>query len=47
MSTKDIGVIMNITDNTVETYRRNLLEKFEAKNAAELVKKASKIYWLE
>lgn len=47
MSTKDIGAIMNITDNTVETYRRNLLEKFEAKNAAELVKKASKIYWLE
>jgi DNA-binding CsgD family transcriptional regulator len=36
-----------IGENTVETHRRNLLSKFEAKNMAELIKKASKVYWLE
>lgn len=47
LSTKDIAATMGITSNTVETYRKNLLEKFEARNVAELIKKASKIYWLE
>ena len=36
-----------IEENTVETHRKNILSKFEAKNIAELIKKASKVYWLE
>ncbi len=47
MSTHEISMALLITDNTVETHRKNLLEKFQAKNAAELIKKASKVFWLE
>ena len=47
MSTEEIGEGLGITGNTVETHRRHLLEKFEAKNSAELIKKASKVFWLE
>jgi DNA-binding NarL/FixJ family response regulator len=36
-----------IEENTVETHRKNILFKFGAKNVAELIKKASKVYWLE
>jgi len=36
-----------ITENTVETHRKNIFQKLEAKNMAELIKKASKLYWLE
>jgi DNA-binding CsgD family transcriptional regulator len=47
LSTSNISKELNITDNTTETYRRHLLEKFRAANSAEMIKKASKIYWLE
>jgi DNA-binding CsgD family transcriptional regulator len=46
-STPDIAVQLGIAANTVESHRKKLLEKFDAKNVAELIKKASKIYWLE
>jgi DNA-binding NarL/FixJ family response regulator len=46
-STPDIAAQLAIAANTVESHRKKLLEKFEAKNVAELIKKASKVYWLE
>jgi DNA-binding CsgD family transcriptional regulator len=46
-STPDIAAQLSIAANTVESHRKKLLEKFEAKNVAELIKKASKVYWLE
>lgn len=46
-STPDIAGQLSIAANTVESHRKKLLEKFEAKNVAELIKKASKVYWLE
>ncbi len=47
LSTKEIALALGITNNTVETHRKNMLQKLEAKNVAELVKKASKLYWLD
>jgi len=47
LSTSAISKELQISDNTTETYRRHLLEKFRAVNAAEMIKKASKVYWLE
>ncbi len=46
-STTEVGSVLGITSNTVESHRRNLLRKFDSKNSAELVKKASKLYWFE
>jgi DNA-binding CsgD family transcriptional regulator len=46
-SSKEIAAALFISENTVETHRKNLLLKLEAKNVAELIKKASKLYWLE
>jgi DNA-binding CsgD family transcriptional regulator len=46
-STKKIAEQLAISLHTVESHRKNLLEKFKAKNSAELIKKASKIFWLE
>jgi DNA-binding CsgD family transcriptional regulator len=46
-STEEISNALGITTHTVETHRKKLLQKFEAKNSAELIKKASKVYWLE
>jgi two-component system response regulator NreC len=46
-STKEIADILGISFHTTEGYRKNLLQKFEAKNSAELIKKASKVFWLE
>jgi DNA-binding CsgD family transcriptional regulator len=46
-STPDIASQLAIAANTVESHRKKLLEKFDARNVAELVKKASKVYWLE
>jgi DNA-binding NarL/FixJ family response regulator len=46
-STKEIAGKLQISFHTTEGYRKNLLEKFEAKNSAELIKKASKVFWLE
>lgn len=47
LSTKEISGLQSISFNTAETHRKHLLEKFEAKNTAELIKKASKVFWLE
>lgn len=47
LTSQEIGKNLFIGENTVETHRKNLLAKFDAKNMAELIKKASKIYWLE
>ena len=46
-ATKEIADKLCISFHTVESHRKNLLEKFGAKNSAELVKAASKYYWLE
>lgn len=40
MSTKEIATRMGVSNNTVETHRRHLLEKFHARNVAELVSRA-------
>jgi two-component system response regulator NreC len=47
LSTKEAAERLGITVHTIETHRKHLLEKFDAKNSAELIKKASKIFWLE
>lgn len=44
---KEIALTLGVSYNTVETHRKHLLEKFEARNVAELIKKASKVFWLE
>lgn len=46
LSTKIIADTCNISISTVETHRRHLLEKLQVKNSMELIKEASKIYWL-
>ncbi len=43
----EIAAALFIGENTVETHRKNIFQKFEAKNIAELIKKASKLYCLE
>jgi DNA-binding CsgD family transcriptional regulator len=47
LTSVQIAQELAIEENTVETHRKNILFKFEAKNVAELIKKASKVYWLE
>jgi DNA-binding CsgD family transcriptional regulator len=47
LSTNEIANELGMTINTVETHRKNLLSKMEARNTTELIKKASKVYWLE
>jgi DNA-binding NarL/FixJ family response regulator len=37
-STKEIANALGITAHTVETHRKKLLQKFEAKNSTELIK---------
>lgn len=39
-SAKEIGEILHISTKTVETHRKHLLEKFEAKNSIQLIHKA-------
>lgn len=46
-ATKEIADKLNISFHTVESHRKNLLEKFGVKNSAELIKAASKFYWIE
>ncbi len=46
-TSKDVAVALSISENTVETHRKNMLAKFGARNTAELVKKATRLYWLE
>ena len=45
-ATKEIANKLEISFHTVESHRKNLIQKFEVKNSAELVKVASKYYWL-
>jgi DNA-binding CsgD family transcriptional regulator len=40
LTTKEIASKLNISHHTVETHRKNLLRKCEAKNSVELVQKA-------
>jgi DNA-binding CsgD family transcriptional regulator len=40
MSSVQIASILDISASTVESHRKNLLLKFDAKNTAQLVKKA-------
>lgn len=47
LSTKVIAQNLQVSEHTIESHRKNLLEKFGAKNTAELIKKAAKIFWLE
>jgi DNA-binding CsgD family transcriptional regulator len=46
-STKEIAEQLGVSFNTIETHRKHLLSKLKAKNVAELIKKASKVYWLK
>ena len=46
-TSKQIGAAIFIEETTVETHRKHLFQKFGTKNIAELIKKASKQYWLE
>ena len=46
-SSRMIADKLYISFHTVETHRRHLLTKFKAVNVAELIKKATKLYWLE
>ncbi|MDZ4715242.1 MAG: helix-turn-helix transcriptional regulator [Cytophagales bacterium] len=42
-STGEIAQSLGISPNTVETHRKSLLAKFDARNAAELVRKAIQV----
>jgi DNA-binding CsgD family transcriptional regulator len=46
-SLKEVAQKMKVSYFTSESHRKHLFAKFEAKNVAELIKKASKVYWLE
>lgn len=39
-STKEIAERLSISHHTVETHRKNLLKKYNAKNSAELIQKS-------
>jgi DNA-binding CsgD family transcriptional regulator len=47
LSTKKLADTLCISENTAETHRRHLLQKLKAVNVAEMIKKATKLYWLE
>lgn len=47
LATKAIADKLKISIHTVESHRKSLLEKFGAKNVAELIMKASKMFWFE
>ena len=46
LSTKMIADQCFISVHTVETHRKHLLEKLDVRNSMELIKKASKYFWL-
>jgi len=46
-SLKEVAKAMKISYFTAETHRKNIFKKFQTKSIAELIKKASKIFWLE
>ncbi len=39
-NTEEIGQLLGLSPNTIETHRRHLLEKLDVRNAAELVRRA-------
>lgn len=45
-SAKQIADKLYISEHTAINHRKNLIEKFNVKNTAELIRDASKIYWL-
>lgn len=45
-SNRQIAEILFISPNTAVTHRKNLLVKFNVKNSAQLVKEASRMFWL-
>lgn len=47
LTSDQIASALLISVNTVAAHRKSLLVKFEAKNIADLIKKASKVFWLE
>lgn len=46
LSTHEIAKLLNISENTVETFRKRLINKFEAKNAIDMVMKALAEGWI-
>lgn len=47
MNTHDIALHLRISENTVETFRKRLLNKFEAKNSTDMVVKAIARGWIK
>jgi len=46
-SLKEVATAMKVSYFTAETHRKNVFRKFQTKSVAELIKKASKVFWLE
>lgn len=46
-SSKQLANELNISKHTAISHRKHLLEKFKVKNTAELIKEASKSFWLD
>lgn len=46
LNTHEIAKLLNISENTVETFRRRLINKFDAKNAIDMVMKALAQGWI-
>ncbi len=46
LSTHETAALLNISENTVETFRKRLMSKFGAKNAVDLVMKAVEQGWI-
>jgi PAS domain S-box-containing protein len=46
LSTKQIAAKLFISINTVQSHRNNLLKKLQVKNSVELIREASKAFWL-
>lgn len=46
LSTHEIAKMLNISENTVETFRKRLINKFDAKNAIDMVMKALAQGWI-
>lgn len=47
MSTLEIAADLHVTENTVETFRRRLINKFDAKNSIDLIMKAIAGGWID
>lgn len=47
LSTREIAAQLRISENTVETFRKRLISKFDARNAVDMVLKAVSRGWLK